>query len=126
MSKLSFCQNGYPKRIVYAGDTVVCITDAQLVKINRVRMVSEYLQEYSDSLKEDNLKLLEIYRLQKEAFNSSQEESRILEQLNQNLRYEVGLLSAELEKQKTKKRRKNLELWVWRIGAIVGGYFLLK
>lgn len=89
-------------------------------------MVSEYLQEYSDSLKEDNLKLLEIYRLQKEAFNSSQEESRILEQLNQNLRYEVGLLSAELEKQKTKKRRKNLELWVWRIGAIVGGYFLLK
>jgi hypothetical protein len=89
-------------------------------------MVAEYLQEYSDSLQADNLKLKKMSDLQEAAMNSAKEESRILGHTNDNLRRELVLRNEELERLRKKKKNKNAELWTWRIGAIVAGYFLLK
>lgn len=47
---LSISQTGYPKLIVWQGDTLIAITRSQQKAINLVKVERDYYSEFSDSL----------------------------------------------------------------------------
>lgn len=60
IAKLATCQDGYPKRVVIKGDTVIAITLAQMTIINGLHISLEECREHRDSLLAtvDNCRLL--------------------------------------------------------------------
>lgn len=50
IAKLAICQDGYPKKVVINGDTVIAITIAQMTIINGLHISLEECREHRDSL----------------------------------------------------------------------------
>jgi len=50
IAKLAICQDGYPKKVVINGDTVIAITIAQMTIINGIHISLEECREHRDSL----------------------------------------------------------------------------
>jgi hypothetical protein len=50
ISKLSICQHGYPKLIVYSGDTLVALTVEQATIINLMELQAVKYRDLSDTL----------------------------------------------------------------------------
>lgn len=92
-------QSGYPKAIVYNGDTLVAITRAQLKRANLMKVEHDYYMEYSDSLKvvlyETQIALVDAQTLSREL----EQQALINKGLNKQQKQFIKTLQRDLKMQ---------------------------
>lgn len=75
--QLAFCQSGYPKLIIYKGDSIVAFTPAQAKTLQIAKINCDEIAERNDSLKVQIDDALNIISLQKQALNSYDRERQL-------------------------------------------------
>lgn len=125
MSKLSFCQTGYPKKIVIDNDTVICITTRQLTIINHNHIELMECRE-KDSLNTSLLDLCERTVQSKDSLNHILDsEISAQKEVISTLQHEVDKIilrynhQKDIYKENVRKQRKKTIIFVG-ISAIVG------
>lgn len=119
LTSCSFCQTGYPKVILWEGDTLVAMTNEQVRAINLMKVEHDYYQEYSDSLF-SALESMQITIVKLKDLNAhmlqDQEKSKELMQAKKEF---IKLLRADFDRLGIKYE--NLKKWM----RYLGGYSIL-
>lgn len=98
MARLSFSQSGYPKLIVYNGDTLVALTVKQAVTINVTKLEGEMYQQLADSLSEDRKRLKLVITTQDSLIASLKREGMIQDTMYANCQLIIKDLEAQIKK----------------------------
>lgn len=77
MTKLSFCQQGYPKKLIIEGDTICGITMSQLDSINSIIVNLDECNELKDSIYSQVKVCGDLVNAQKEIISSQDKEIKI-------------------------------------------------
>lgn len=117
----SFCQDGYPKVILFDGDTVVAITPSQLSQVN----VMERQYAECEELRNKNDSIISTYKLKDQACTSEKEvlieiiSTKDLISGEKDIQNQILTVQLEEEKKTTRKLKRRVKIFTF-VGTAVG------
>ena len=125
---LAFSQDGYPKKIVLGRDTVVAITESQLIKINQRELDYEQcviINQNKDSIiHNDSVQIVKLT----ENYASCNERAELCDSIVVEERYQKEILRDELEIERKNVKKLKITRKIYSfVGTslgIVGGWFV--
>jgi len=119
MTKFGTCQDGYPKLIVYEGDTLVALTMHQVDLLNLMENQTRKYRDLSDTIYANSkLKDVKLFKLEV-VLELLRREGQIKDELQANCDAAILDINNALEKAEKKAKRRDTWMKIFAAAAVV-------